>query len=471
MQVQLNQTALNLTRNQLLRELPEADARRQAVDQFEGLTVGDMVDHASKRAALERPLSAQISQKVALASTLGAASGAAYAAFFQHSLPVLGATAGLAGLAAAGFWLSSRLTQNHRENLTAQAEQIGDFARRQAETLLTVQGDRVTDARFLNDFAFQNPQEIKEAGTAQVLERSVTIAGEQPIVLRENPADQEVTMSWGDKTVAINGSLQLPTVERPLATISVDNGDPDEDNLSTFEYRFDQQGKLKANALSDPTWDSDGSPYRQNYELGQNAETQINGDGSAYVRNDYGRSWYGVQTPELPQPLVGDGESGKLRVPSERNSKIFLTLNVRHGPLPDSILTPVVVEKIPARVDFHNVSMHNQDNEVTIEAGDYRQSYPGYVDNKGRLHVDNHFGTLTQTLESPTHIRLEQSVLSGRVEINHQGDQLSASYFSKSTGRQDVTAKETAPGSYSVVYEGGQLDIQAPVPSSLYAPS
>lgn len=58
-----------------------------------------------------------------------------------------------------------------------------------------------------------------------------------------------------DKTITISGSLQLPTVDRPLATIAVDNGDPDRDNISTLEYRFDQQGKLKASALSDPgTW-------------------------------------------------------------------------------------------------------------------------------------------------------------------------------------------------------------------------
>lgn len=90
--------------------------------------------------------------------------------------------------------------------------------------------------------------------------------------------------------------------------------------------------------------------------------------------------------------------------------------------------------------------MHNLDGMVTVEAGEHRQSFPGYVDNKGRLHVDNHLGPLTQTLESPGHIRLEQTVLSGRVELNHQGGKLSASYFSKTTGRQDVTVHEFGAG-------------------------
>ncbi|MCW5872184.1 MAG: hypothetical protein KIS61_33340 [Candidatus Eremiobacteraeota bacterium] len=466
MQIQLNTTALaNLTRNQLLRQLPEAD--RRAVDSFQGGTVRDMVEHANRRATSEKPLAARISQGVGLASTLGAASSAAIALFANHSLPVLGASAGLAGLAAAGFWIGSRLTQSHRKGISAQADQLGQLAQQKAETLLSVQGDRVTDARFLNDFAFQNPVEIKETGSANLLERSVTIAGDRPIVLRENPAEQEVTMSWADRSVTFPGTLSLPTVDQPQAIIAVDNGDPNEDNLSVFQYRFDQQGKMQVHALSDVSWDSDGFSYQQDLELGRTTETQLNADGTAYVRNDYGRSWYGVQTPDLPQPFTGSGVPGKLVIPAERNSDLKLTLDVRHGPLPDSVLTPVFVEDLPARVDFHNVSLHNQDNEVTIEAGAYRQSFPGQVDKQGRVHINNHFGTLTQTLDN--HIRLEQTVLSGKLQLTHKGDKISASYQSKNHGNQEVSAQESAPGTYSLLYEGGEIEIQAPVPAHLIA--
>lgn len=467
MKVQLNSSALNLTRNQLLRQLPESDPGRQAADSFQGGTVREMVHQATERARSEKPLSAKISQGVGLASTLGAASTAAVALFANHSLPVLGATAGLAGLAAAGFWVGSRLTQSHREGIAAQADQMALLAQQKAETLLSVQGDRVTDARFLNDFAFQNPVEIKESGSANLLERSVTIAGESPVTLRENPAEQEVTMSWADKSVTFPGSLQLPTVDHPHATIAVDNGDPDSDNLSVFQYRFDQQGKMQANALSDVSWDSDGFSYQQNLELGRTSETQINADGTAYIRNDYGRSWYGVQTPELPQPVTGSGVPGKLVVPGERHPALKLTLDVRHGQLPDSVLTPVFVEDLPARVDFHNVSLHNQDNEVTVESGAHRQTFSGNVDDQGRVHISNHFGTLTQTLDN--HVRLEQTVLSGKLQLTHNGGKMSASYQSKNHGYQEATVKESAPGTYTVLYEGGEIEIQAPVPAHLLA--
>lgn len=469
MKVQLNSTALNLTRNQLLRNLPEADGARQAVDSFQGSTVADMVEQAEKRSRSERPLSAKISQGVAIASSLGAASTVAFAAFVNHSLPVVGAAAGLAGLAAAGFWVGSRLTRSHRDGISAQADQLGQLAQQKAETLISVQGDRVSDARFLDDFAFQNPVEIKEAGTAKLLERSVTIAGPQPVTLRENPAQREVTMSWGDKTVTIDGSLQLPTSKRPEAIIAVDNGDPDSENLSVFQYRFDQQGKLHAHALSDVSWDSDGFSYQQNLELGRTHETQINADGSAYVRNNYGKSWYGVQTPELPQPLEGNGTTGRLVIPAERNSDLKLTLHARHGQLPDSVLTPVHIEDLPLQVDFHNVRLHNQDGEVTIEAGDHRQSFRGQVDQQGRVQISNHFGTLTQTLDSPTSTRLEQTVLSGKLKLTHSGDKISASYLSSSNGYQEASAKEVAPGTYSLLYEGGEIEIQAPVPARLFS--
>jgi hypothetical protein len=468
MKVQLNQSALNLTRNQLLRQLPDQDSRRQAVDSFQGATVQDMVQQAAQRSAEERPTSAKIARNLGIASTVGAVSTSAVAVFANHSLPVLGATAGLAGLAAAGFWLSSRLTQGHRQGIQQQAEQVAQLAQQHAESLLSVQGDRVTDARFLNDFAFQNPVEIKEVGTARLLERSLTIAGEQPITLRENPDDGEVTMSWGDKTVTIDGTLELPTSAHPQATIATHNGDPDTDNLRVLEYRFDQQGKLRTHALSGVTWDSDGFSYQQNLELGANSETQINADGSVYLRNDCGRNWYGVQLPELPQPPQGQGVPGQLVVPSERNLAMKMTLNVRHAGLPESILTPVVTEPLPARVDFLGVSLHNQDNEVTIEAGDHRQTYSGQVDRKGRVQVNNHFGTLTQTLDGPASTRLEQTVLSGRIEVHHKADSLRASYFSKASGSQEATVKLTAPGAYSVLYEGGEIEMQAPVPAHLY---
>ena len=123
---------------------------------------------------------------------------------------------------------------------------------------------------------------------------------------------------------------------------------------------------------------------------------------------------------------------------------------------------------MPQRVDFRKVALFNQDNEVTVESGDHRQTFPGQVDQQGRVQISNHFGTLTQTLDG--HVRLEQTVLSGRLQITHNGDQISTTYHSNDRGYQEASAKEIERGTYRVLYEGGEIDIQAPVPAALLGP-
>lgn len=470
MKIQLNPLARDLSRNQVMRELPENDPRREILDGFKGSSVNEMDSDASDRIRYQSGTPASLARTGAGAATV-AAVGSVFAAVALGSLLPLAGAVALGGLASAAFWGGNKLEKNHREGLEGQRDVLHQVANQKAETLLTVEGDRVINKAFLDDFAFKNPQEINRSGSAELLERKVTVAGNQTVTMVENASAKEVTMSWDDKSVKLPGTLVLPTIDKPEAQIVIDNGDDNIENLSKVVYSFDKDGKFSVGASSDWYSDDVGFSYLDQVTAGKTENSQINQDGTIYIRGGWDHDWYVIKTPELPESPSGKGEPGRLKLPKE-NFKLHLTMPVSHAKeLEPSILSPLKVGKQPLEAEFYfdedstPYVLKNQDGQLSVERGDYRKTFTGKFDSQGNIEVETPNGKLTQVLENYGAVKLIQTVPSGRLEVTQYSENnTSASHIDKEGEYSTAVVKIKGDGNYEVLYSGGQVNLQAPIP-------
>src|SRR5690606_27383528 len=91
-------------------------------------------------------------------------------------------------------------------------DELAKAANELADSRLVEENGRILDRTYLNDFAFSDALEVRDAESGVPLTRSVTVKGETPIKLSADVPNEKVTLEWGQgQKATVSGTLELPT--------------------------------------------------------------------------------------------------------------------------------------------------------------------------------------------------------------------------------------------------------------------
>lgn len=446
-----------VTRKQMLDHAPNVDG---VFEKYTGSTAGELVSNIS-----QAPTYTPVTRGCVIGGGLTGAAGAVAVVCALTGPNGLGlAAAGIAGIAlgAAAIWGGVKLEGQLEERNKALQGSVVEAANTTAAALVTTQDGQITDHLFFDHGAFSNPVEVRQEGTGQVLSREVTITGPKPATLKEDTANQEVTLTVNGQETRFPGHLELPTAESRVAALVHQNGDSNPEALQDTRIEFNQEGQARLGAQSKWFWDDVGFSYLNTAWLGQGT-TQLNEDGSAYLRGGFDPNVYALQPPAglLDQPV--NGSSSRVTL-GHLSDNLRLVYGASHGDLNGVALQPVTLSERPVGATLRAATIEWKDGVVETRHGDQVRRFQGTLDEKGELAVATENGELRQDLRSD-HLSLELKHPGGsQISIYQSSNGVSCYQLGDYTRRPEATL--TPEGNFVVTWDGGTMNVEVPVPFS-----